>query len=316
MRVDRINLVATLGGNTGKTLGDVRFGRIKAMLFTRGKVFTAEELADSESFKAALEEAMQLSRISVNKLFLFEGFREADDNTGDPNVAALADGYEEVLNEALPKYVFRNTKGIAQQQALVAFNGWQDGVFLIDDKNILFYKGNNGGAKAFSVGYLYATPPRPGGTGAINTNQVRLTMGSVDEFKTNIGAVKLDFNVADLMNIVDVQLLEVGAAAGYVFKIGAETKYAGTNIYESYADALAQVGAWKATRLDTGANVTVSAVAKNAVLKGWDVTLDNAAAIAADVKIKIELVDPAALAELATPVEGIEGMYVRVVKPA
>jgi hypothetical protein len=249
-------------------------------------------------------------------VFPFDGIREAEDGTGDPNVGSLADGFEEVLNEALPKYTFRNTKGVAQQQSLVEFNGWQDYVFIVDDKNILWYKGTPaGGAKGFSVGYFFANPPRPGNTGNVNSNLVKITFGSVDEFKSMVGAIKLDFDVAALANIVDVELSEAAAAAGYVFKFKAKTKFAGTDIYETYQDLLAVVGAWKATRLDTNANVTIASAAKDATNKGWTVTLDNTTAIASNVKVRIELVDPAALKALATPVTGIESIYVNVVKP-
>ena len=193
MRQDRINLTTTLGGNTGRTTGDVRMGRIKIILPTRGKVFTSADIADSESFKAALAAALKESRTSLNKIFVFDGFREAEDNTGDPNVATMADGYEEVLNEAVPKYTLRNTKGAAQQMALTAFNGWNDPVFIVDDKNILWYIGtSDGGAKGFSTGSFYANPPRFGGTGAISSNLVKLSFGSIEEFKSGIGAMKLD----------------------------------------------------------------------------------------------------------------------------
>lgn len=317
MSVDRINLVTTLGGNTGKTLGDVRMGRPKIFLFTRGKEFSEADRADSETFEEALETAMLLSRESVNKVFCFTGFREAEDGTGDPNVGTMADGFEEVLNEALVKFVLRHTAGVAQTQSFVAFNGWSDKVFMVDDKNVLWgVKTSSNGVKGFSVGYLYSTPPKPGNTGNVNSNQVRITFGDLEEFKSGLVALKLDFNVADLQNIVDVQLEEVGAAAGYVFKIGASTKYAGTNVYDTYKDLLAVVGAWEVIRLDTGAAVTVDSVVKNDATKGWDITLDDAVAIANGVKLKINLKNPTVLAALGTPVTGIEGVYARVVKAA
>jgi hypothetical protein len=315
MSVDRINLTTTLGGNTGKTAGDVRMGRPKALLLTRGKEFSESDRADSETFEAALLVSMLLSRTSANKVFLMTGFREADRNTAEPNVASLADGYEEVLNESVPKYTFKHTTGTAQAQSMVAFNGWNDQVFVLDDKNILWgVKTSSNGMKGFSVGQLYTTPPDFGGSGSINTAITKISFGSVEEFKSGLVALKLDFNVADLTDIVDVELAEVAAASGYAFKIGAKTKYAGTDIYETYADLLAVVGAWSAT-LPDGTSVTIASVAKDATNKGWTVTLASSPVIAAGVKIKINLVDPTALAALATPVEGIEGVYVKVAKP-
>ena len=307
MAVDRTNISTTLGGNTGKTAGDVRMGRPKAFLFTRAKEFTEAERADSESFEAALEAAMLLSRTSLNKVFPFSGFREADGGVGDPNVGTLGDGYEEVLNESLPKFTLKHTAGVAQTQSLVAFNGWNDKVFVVDDKNILWgVKTSGNGVKGFSVGSLYANPPAFGNTGAINVNLVKITFGTLEEFKSGLVALKLDFNVTDLVSIVDVQLEEVDDAAGYAFTIGAKTKYAGTDIYESFADLLAVTGAWKITKVSDGSNVAVDTVTKDATNKGWVVTADDTTPIATGTELKIELVDPTALAALGTPVEGIE----------
>lgn len=301
---DRINLTTTLGANTGRTTGgDVRLGRAKVLILTNRK-FTAQELADSSSLKAAMESGMMQPRTSANKLFVIDGIREADDNTGDPNEATLGDGYSEILNEAVPKYVFRNTKGVPQQQSYAALNGWQGGAYFIDDKNLFVYRGDNGGAKPFSVGSYYANPPRPGNTGNINTNQIRFAFGDIDEFKSDIGVVKLDFNLSDLVNIVDVQLKNAGGSTLTALKVAAETKYAGTNIYEAYADALANKDAWKVTNAETGAAVAVSAVAKNATAKGWDLTKASGAGT-----FRVELVDPAALKALNPSVEGIESVY-------
>jgi hypothetical protein len=318
MLTDRLNLITTLGNNTGKTSGDVRMGRIKALLLTKGFEFTNAQLADSDSLKAAIVDAMQLSRTHVNKLFLFTGFREAEDNTGDDNVGTLGDGYEETLNEALAKYIMRHTHGVAQAQAFVAFNGWTDGVYVIDDNNILWYRGKSGaagGGTYFQVGSLKSQYPRFGSTGAIVTGSVRLVFGSTDDFKRGLGATKITFSLKDLENenMVDVELYEAAAATGDAYKIAARTLYAGTDIYDSFDDLLAVTGAWKITKVSDGSSVAVSSVAKDNTNKCWTVT--SAAGPTSGDKLKIELVDPAALAALTAPVTGIESVYVKVTKP-
>lgn len=315
---DRINLTTTLGGNTGKTSGDVRMGRISALLLTREKEFSAAERADVESFEEALQESILLSRTDANKIFVFTGFREVEDTTGDPATATLADGYEEVLTDPLVKAVLRHTKGAAETQSLVAFNGWNDRVYVVDDKKIVWgLSTTDGGMRGFSVGFLYSQAPKFGGSGAINTNQVRITLGDADEFKSaGLVALKLDTAISAMDNLIDVDLLEVAAASGYAFKIGAYTKYAGTNIYDNYADALEDDAAWVATIKTTGASVGIASVAKDATNKGWTVTLESTPTIAAGVEIYINLVDPTALAALTIPVTGIEATRVKVTKPA
>jgi hypothetical protein len=160
---------------------------------------------------------------------------------------------------------------------------------------------------------LFANPPAFGNTGAINVNLVKITFGTTEEFKSGLVALKLDFNVTDLVSIVDVQLEEVAAASGLAFKIGAKTKYAGTDIFESYADSLAVVGAWKITKVSDGSSVSVSSVAKDTTNKCWTVTA--AAGPTSGTELKIELQDPTTLAGLTTAVEGIESVYVKVTAP-
>jgi hypothetical protein len=242
-------------------------------------------------------------------------FRVVDDNTADPNKQTLADGYSEVLNESLPDYTLQSTAGICQQQQMVEFNGWRDYIFVIDDKNILWYVINGVIGQGFNTGYLYTDAPRPGNSSNIVVSKTQLTFGNIDEFKSNIGALKINFDPTKLQNTVDVILAEAAAAAGYVFKIGATGKCSGINAYQQYQDLLAVVGAWKATLLSDGSNITIATVAKNATTGGWDVTLGNSPVIASAAKIKIELQDPGTLAALGTPVTGIESVSVTVSKP-
>jgi hypothetical protein len=314
--VDRLNISVSLGANTGQVLGDLRMQRPKHWLLTNSWEPTNADLADSDSLQAALETAMSLSRTDPNKVFLFSGFHEIEDNTGDPNTATLADGYEEVLNEALPKYTGRHTADIGQTQSFVAFNGFTGQIYFIDSAGRFFYVGKEGGGgKGFDVAYLYANYPRPGGTNAINTGVVKLTLGDPEQFKNNVGAVQVTFNPKELVNMVDVRLVEFAAASGYAFKIGLYTNYTGTNIYANYSALLAVIGAWKATLLSDGSNITIASVAVDAVNKGWTVTLGSTPTISAGAKIKLELVDPVALAALTAPVTGIESIPKKVTKP-
>jgi hypothetical protein len=316
-----INIVTQLGTNAGKSVGDIRMGSPKVLILTRGFELAAADLADSDSLLAAVAAAMRNSRTSANKLFVFTGFREAEDNTGDPQEQSLQDGFTEILVEALAKYTLKHTAGVAQTQSFVEFNGWNDGVYVLDSKNVFWYRNkSNGGGTYFSVGSLYSTYPRFGNTGAINTGLVKLTLGDADDLKGGgLSCIKVDSSfVKNLPNIVDVSLSEGTTATGYAFKIVAKRKYTGTNIYEAYKDLLNVVGAWKITLAD-GTVVTVASVAKDATLDGanggWTVTAASSPTISSGAVMYIELVDPAALHALGTPVEGIESIKVKVAKP-
>lgn len=310
----QIYVTNSLGTNAGKAAGSVKMGRPKVLLMTRGANPTASDLADSDSLFAFVKSCMNSNRTASAKIFLIDGLHEAEDKTGDPQKGTLADGYEEVLNEALPKFIFKLTKGVAEQQSLVTFNGWNDKVFIIDDKGIFWYRGDGGtGGVGFSVGAFYAKPPNFGNTGNINVGIIDMTFANIDEFKNNVGALKIGFTSADLPNIVDAALSSV-SATGYAFKVAVKNKYQGSSIGAAYAVGLAQSGAWGVT-LPDGTNVVVSSVAYDATTDSFTVTVASSPTITTGVKLKFVLNDPSILAGLVTPVLGIEGVPVLIAKP-
>lgn len=320
--MSRINVCATLGGNMGTPPCDVRMGRIKYLLLTTSKEFTAAQIADSEAFEDALQTALLLPSSDNNKVYAFPAMRDDTDNTGDPNTGTLADGYEEVLNEALPKYLLRSTPGVCIQQQMASFNSWPGKIYVIDEANILWYRDNGSkGAKAWTCGYLYTNPPKWKGSGDVQTANTRVTFGEITEFKSGVGALKLSFAISDLTNLKDIVLSDLetensSGALNNVFIIGGNVKCEGTNAYDSYSAGLAQAAAWKAYKGSDGSAIAITSVTANSTLSGWNITLNSAAfaALAAGTVIYIDLQSPTVLKALPTPVTGIEGNKVRFVK--
>jgi len=311
-----INVCATLGGNTGRGGCEVRMKAIRYLLFSKGKVFSASELASAATLKAAILAALLLPRTDPNKMYCFPLMRVVDDNTPEAKTETLVDGYEEVLNESLPTYTLQSTAGTCQADAMVLFNGWTDYVYAIDIDRVMWLVSDGGtGATGWTTGSLYTNPARFGNSSNIVTSKTKLVFGTVDEFKGKKVALKIDFDPTKLVNIVDVQLAEAIPGTGYAFKIAGAQVCAGTDIYAAYKTLLDQTGAWKATRLDTNAAVTVSSAAHDDTNLAWTITLASSPTIAASTQIKIELVDPTALAALTTPVKGIDSLAVIALKP-
>ena len=312
-----INACATRGTNLGKAPCDVRMARPKYIFPTRGKVFTAAELADPTTFKAALKAALLQVRTSNDKIFQFPLMRVADDNTAEVSPATLADGYEEILNESLPLYNLQSTATVCVNTGMTSFNGWNEKVFVLDVNNVWWYvsTSDNGGA-GFTVGSLYTDPPRFGNSSNIKTSNTRLLFGDLDEFKEGLGAIKLDFNPAKLIEpINDVTLVEKAAAAANVFTVGGIIKCAGTDIFSKYSAALANSARWTIKNLTTGAAIAITSVAADAVNAGWDITADNTAytGLASGTKLEINIADPATLNTAG--VNGIEGISIVYTKP-
>lgn len=317
--MSQINVCATLGGNTGTPACDVRMGRIKYLLLTTSKEFTEANIASTEALELALQAAMLLSNSDANKVFAFPAMRDVTNNTGDPATGTLADGYEEVLNEALPKYLLRATPGTCVQQAMASFNGWNGRLFVIDENNIFWYRDNgSNGAKGFSTGYLYTNPPQFKGSADIQTSNTRITFGSIGEFKSGVGAIKIEFEVADLNNLKDVVLDDRedendSGALNNVFIIGGKIRCEGTDIYAAYSSLLNAVARWRAYKSD-GTAITIDTVSLNAGESGWNITLNSTAfnALTSGTVFYIDLATPTTLA--AAGVTGIEGNKLRFVK--
>lgn len=313
-----INVCATNARNMGRPGCDYRMGRIKYLGLSVSKEFTEAELETSEGFETALQNAMLLANGNANKIFLFPEMRDVTNNTGDPNTGALADGFEEVLNEALPKYLLKSTPGICVQQAMASYNGWAGKLFFIDENNVLLYKTKtNGGGKMFNCGYLYTNPPSPKGSGDVQTANTRVTFGSIDDFKSNVGALKLDFNPADLTQMQDVILTDeedenVSGALNNTFLIGAKTRCDETNLYTTYKDLLT-LALWRAYQSD-GTALSLSGVTPIDGSSAWQVVMTYAVynALPTGTVFYIDLVPPVTLR--GSDIDGLEAVKIRFVK--
>jgi hypothetical protein len=307
-----------LGANTGKPTCDVPIGAIKYLLCTRGATFTSNELVDSASIKAALLTKMLLAKTSAQKIYLFPYANEAANNTGDPNVATLSDGFEKTLTDPLKKYTLTYAEtGKAQNAAMCQFNGWTDKVYFIDRNNRFGYLSvADGTAKGFSVGNLFTTSPGPGSSTEVNTTKTNITFSNPDEFKTSvIGLIDLDFNPADLVNIEDFQVIEKDAPSSNVVTVGLLGRFTNQDGYDAFKTAMNNVARWVVTNETTGLTITITSVATDDTHKGWDITIDSTAfsALASGTKYSINAAAPSVLH--AAGVDGIEGIKITYTKP-
>jgi hypothetical protein len=142
-----------------------------------------------------------------------------------------------------------------------------------------------------------------------------LTFGSIDELKSNVGALKLDFSIADLDNMQDVILTDeesenVSGALNNTFLIGAHTRCEGTDIYTTYS-ALLTAAMWRAY---TAAGDAIALTSVTPTGGNWQIVLNSAAynALPVGTVFYIDLVVPATL--VANGIEGIEAIKLRFVK--
>jgi hypothetical protein len=303
-----IDICANIGDNTGKGTCPVRMKYPKYAL-PGGATFTDAQLATPAAFKVALRAAMLLPNGTAGKVVVFPKANQQTDNTGAASPATLADGYSEVLVEKLPSYTLDAVTDYCTTVAMHAYNGYLGGVFIVDGDNVLWYvKATTN--RGFTIGNLHTPVPRFGTISAIQTVQTQLTFGSVDEF-LSAGALKLDFDVATLVNQVTVLVVEKAAQAANVFTLGIQAKCAGTDLTPAYVAALTNVARWVVTINGTVITITSVTASGNSLVITSDSTAYGAAASGAI--IAINLASPVVLA--AAGVTGIEGVAISYIKP-
>lgn len=292
-------------------------GKPRRIFATSGRELTAADLQDSDAVKEWMEQGILQEISSTDKLFLSPHFNDAEDATGDPNLGTLADGYEEVLDEALNKIILIHASNYCQQVAMAGLNGFKGKVYILDDANIFWYVvKSGGGGKGLSVAQLYTPKPKFKGN-AVNAARTRLVFASLDEFMT-MGAIKLDFVPTSLPQLSDVVLDDRetgensnGVASNNVFTIGGKTSCDQEDVYAELADAMADDALWYAEDIGTGDEITIDSVAKNDTDKGWDVTLNSTEfnALTAGTRFKIGWRKPETL--VASGVEGVEAIAIK-----
>jgi len=312
-----IDACATIGKNTGDSKCPVKMGKPRRFFATSGRELTAADLQDSDAVKDWMEKGILQEIASTDKLFLSPHFNDAEDATGDPNLGTLADGYEEVLDEALNKMILIHASNYCQQVAMAGLNGFKGKMYILDDANIFWYvTKSNGGGKGLSVSMLYTPKPKFKGN-AVNAARTRVSFASLDEFMS-LGAIKLDFVPTVLPQLSDVVLddREDGQnsnsiASNNVFTIGGKTSCDGEDVYADLADAMADEALWVVKDLGTGEELTIDSVAKNDSAKGWDITVNSTdfSGITSGSRFSIGWKKPETL--LAAGVEGVEAKAIK-----
>ncbi len=80
----------------------------------------------------------------------------------------------------------------------------------------------------------------------------------------------------DLMGLQSVTISQGAARALGVIKVEAKTSCDSVNMYDLYADELADADAWVAKNRLTGNVIAITSVVKNATIFGWTITLNTA----------------------------------------
>lgn len=274
------------------------------------KVFTEAELADLV-IQTTLETATRA--VKTDRIFPFGPFEAITDNTEDPTRQTFGYGTVKTVREGKYNFQFQYVNGgLNLSNALRSFNGLigKYGVIFKESKNTLIgtsKKDVNGnwGLAPIPMADIYARPWRPSDGTNVTNYTIEFTFDPVYiNEKIAFKRVSIDsYLLSELVGLEDIVLTLVEAAeGGTTIEVSAATDCGSTDVFDLYADELAQAGAW-VLKDAAGDEQTISGVVANASTKTWTVTRSEGTNADGDT---LELAAPSVLSAAPINVVGYE----------
>lgn len=272
------------GGNTGFGECVVDIGLIMGILFVPKN--TEFALTDLATLKTALEAAI-LNDVPSERIYPVQGFVALTDNSEDLTIQTFGYGGKQVVREGDIDLTFQFVDGaFCLNYNLRKANGLNKHFFLIDKNGKLI--GTQGSAadtlKAITPSLQWTPPFKLNDGSAVTMYSTRVSF-SPSQINENISFV--DFNdaagtggyayLASLAGLQNIALAKISRAVA-VLKVSAKTACGTVDLYDLYADDLADEALWVANKDVAGvpgAVLTITSVAKDDNAKGWTVTIDT-----------------------------------------
>jgi hypothetical protein len=316
MAVDLLNTPncggATSTFNSGFALCDVIRKEPKALLLIdSGVVFGAAVRISIPAMVAAIKTATRGPRGA--RVYPIMSLTDFQDQSTQPTKAAVGNlSIQQItMQQGVPAFNFQHRKGDLYHQQLSAAENANLKLLIIDSAYVIYgTKTPSGDLTGFTLSEFYAELAKFATAAAPATYPFSVVLDSIIEYKENLGIFQLDATIMNISGNVDVNLNTVATPLIQVTNVAKITPVGrgGKNIGVLYPTALAVVGAWVATNVQTAASVTITSVTWDSVNLRFNVTLDNTAytALTAGDKVTVDLATPAAL--LALGVDGFESL--------
>lgn len=234
---------------------------------------TKEQLASKETVKAALE-AATLEAKSL-RLYPIHKFVGVENTSTDATLQTLGYGTEITLNDGKYKLTFQYLEGgMCLNKALRKFNQSSGSlaVLFYDAAGQLIGFRDGDSLKGIPLDSIYAPKMTP--NDYANTAQYRISFAFDPVYLNDkFGIVEGgDFTFWEsIKGISDVALS--ADKDDTVITATASSGCAEVSMYELYADELASPDAWVVRNAATGAEITITTVAKDDAAQGWTITL-------------------------------------------
>lgn len=287
--------------NTGVECGKSLTTPIGILIVAAAAKWTKADMVDPLAFFQ-----QRIHEVKSKRFYpVFADLKNIEVAEGSDQTESYADGTTKLLN--LAGYTITLTfadGGECLAKKLISFNKKGYRFIIVDNLNQFKVRKNADGTySGLKATDLYGTRPELATFAASYKNKVVLSI-PLDEYITNSAIFQTDADLSDLMGLLDVDVESKAAASATKVTVGATTECAGTDLYDLFADELANIDAWKIKDAATGTAVTITAAAKNDAAQGWDLTF----ATQAGKTLSVGLADASVLAALTPePVTGYEG---------
>lgn len=298
--------------NSGLPLCDVIRKAPKALLLLdSGVEFTPSDRADIATLVAAIKTKTRAARgARVYPITSLSGFT---DNSKASTKAAIGNlSIQEItMQEGIPSFTFEHYKGDLFQKQLSKAEGGSLKLMILDAGNVLYgTETSSGNLTGFTLAEFKAELPKFATASNPAVYPFAITLDSIIEYRDNLMIAQLDSSVYGISGIVDADLNSSDNPPVQVLNVIniAPIGTGGKNVGALYPSALAVVGAWVATNVQTGASFTITSVSWDETAQKFIITLDTTAyaALSSGDEVNVSLASAAAL--LALGIDGFESV--------
>lgn len=254
---------------------------------------------------------------AAQRLIMLSDIVDLTDNSGDPVTETFGYGGQTTIRDNFNDWTVRyRDGGLCRHSALRTWSGDSRRLLFWDDKNRLFGSDRNGSLINFpSSVYVPSWKTATGSATTVLNVKFNFDPKYINE---SVGVLQLDFDPAVALRSLQDLVISVNSFNPNTGVVNAKivTYCGGTDMYDLYSTQLAVVGAFSATNSETGAQITVSTVAKQASDKTFNITLSTADADYPTTGgvIRLKLASPSVLAGLG--VEGYDSVAASLEVPA
>ena len=300
--------------NVGVPPCDLAKKKMKGVIFAdSGVSFSGAEIASVNAFIQAVKDGCTAARGS--RLYPIWDLLNFEDNTGEPSTGSIGNLTTAtiVTSDAIPAFRYGYNGTEARHKRVAQISGASLDVFFVDEGWTVYGTDDgNGGFKGFNVLQAYADTSKFPVSDAVNQYSLRITLGSINEYRDNSLYVVANSGITAAAGLVNVTMSEFSLVSNvlkvYMLADG------GTNLEPLYGAILDGL-TWTATNLQTGAAFTITSVATDATNDVMGITFDSTLWTALGSGDKVQLNAPSSADMAAAGVKPFEFIPYIVTKP-